>query len=92
MQMRYRRRRRLLINSVFPQTVAASRAAQLHAAEKLYEGLWSITYNLLPHQRRQVLVYPGIPLTTGQKPEVHPGELPRKAEVDVSISKDSRFG
>ena len=78
-----RKRRRSLI---FPQIVAASRAVQLYAAEKLsIKALRFIVCNLLPPPKRQVLAYLGIPLITGQKPEVHPGELPRKAEVDVSI-------
>ena len=71
---------------IFPQIVAASRAVQLYAAEKLsIKALRFIVCNFLPPPKRQVLAYLGIPLVTGQKPEVHPGELPRKAEVDVSI-------
>ena len=71
---------------IFPQIIAASRAVQLYAAEKLsIKALRFIVCNLLPPPKRQVLAYLGIPLVTGQKPEVHPGELPRKAEVDVSI-------
>jgi hypothetical protein len=77
------RKRRSLI---FPQIVAASRAVQLYAAETLsIKALRFIVCNLLPPPKRQVLAYLGIPLVTGQEPEVHPGELPRKAEVDVSI-------
>jgi len=68
------------------QIVAASRAVQLYAAEKLsIKALRFIVCNLLPPPKKQVLAYLGIPLVTGQEPEVHPGELPRKAEVDVSV-------
>jgi len=71
---------------MFPQIVAVSRAVQLYAAEKLStRALRFIVCNLLPPPKRQVLAYLGIPLVTGQEPEVHPGKLPRKAEVDVSI-------
>jgi len=67
-----------------PQIVAASRAAQLYAAEKLsIKALRFILCSLLLPPKRQVLAYLGIPLATGQEPEAHPGELPRKAEVDV---------
>lgn len=70
-----------------PQIVAASRAVQLYAAEKLsVKALRFIVCNLLPPPKKQVLAYLGIPLVTGQKPDPHPGELPRKAEVDVSVS------
>lgn len=70
----------------FPQIAAASRAAQLYAAEKLsIKALRFIVCNLLPPPKKQVLAYLGIPLVTGQGPEAHPGELPRKAEIDVSI-------
>ena len=69
-----------------PQIVAASRAVQLYAAEKLsIKALRFIVCNLLPPPKKQVLAYLGIPLVTGQKPDPHPGELPRKAEIDVSI-------
>ena len=69
-----------------PQIIAASRAVQLYAAEKLsIKALRFIVCNLLPPPKKQVLAYLGIPLLTGQKPDAHPGELPRKAEVDVGI-------
>lgn len=69
-----------------PQIVAASRAVQLYAAEKLsIKALRFIVCNLLPPPKKQVLAYLGIPLVTGQEPDAHPGELTRKAEVDVSI-------
>ena len=81
------RRRRSLI---FPQIFAVSRAVQLYAAEKLStKALRFILCNLLPPPKRQVLAYLGIPLVTGQQPGLHPGKLPRKAEVDVSILFES---
>lgn len=65
------------------EIVAASRAVQLHAAEKLsVKALRFIVCNLLPPPKKKVLAYLGIPLVTGQEPDAHPGELPRKAEVD----------
>lgn len=68
-----------------PQIVTASRAVQLYAAEKLsIKALRFAVCSLLPPPKKQVLAYLGIPLVTGREPEVHPGELPRKAEVDVS--------
>ena len=68
-----------------PQIIAASRVVQLYAAEKLsIKALRFIVCNLLPPPKKQVLAYLGIPLITGQDPDAHPGELPRKAEVDVS--------
>jgi len=91
MQTRYRTNRwgdgddDCLLTLIFPQIVAASRAIQLCAAEKLIKALWFIFCNLLSPPKRQVFTYLGIPLATGQKPEVHPGELPRKAEVDAGI-------
>ena len=79
---RERRQRSL----TFPQIVAASRAAQLYAAEKLsIKALRFIVCNLLPPPKKQVLAYLGIPLAPGQGPEAHPRHLPRKAEIDVSI-------
>lgn len=69
-----------------PQIVAISRAVLLYAAEKLsIKALKFIVCNLLPPPKKQVLAYLGIPLVTGQKSDAHPGELPRKAEVDVTI-------
>lgn len=69
-----------------PQIVAASRAAQLYAAAQLsVKALRFIVCNLLPPPKKQVLAYLGIPVVTGQKPDPHPGELPRKAEIDVGI-------
>lgn len=69
-----------------PQIVAASRAVQLYAAEKLsIKALRFSVCSLLPPPKKQVLASLGIPLVTGQKPDPHPGELPRKAEVDVSV-------
>jgi primary-amine oxidase len=78
-----KRKQRLLI---FRQIVAATRVVQLYAAEKLStKALRFILCNLLLPPKRQVLAYLGIPLATGQEPEAHPGEIPRKAEVEVSI-------
>jgi len=81
-----------------PQIVTVCRAVQLHAAEKLsVKALRFIVCNLLPPLKKQVLAYLGIPLVTGREPEAHPGELPRKAEVDVStlfkcyLSQDPRL-
>lgn len=69
-----------------PQILAASRAVQLYAVERLsIKALRFIVCNLLPPPKKQVLAYLGIPLVTGQNPDPHPGELPRKAEIDVSI-------
>lgn len=68
-----------------PQITAAARVVQLYAAERLYvKALRFIVCSLLPPPKKQVLAYLGIPLVAGQEPGPHPGELPRKAEVDVS--------
>jgi primary-amine oxidase len=74
------------------QITATSRVVQLYAAEILsIKTLRFIVCSLLPPPKKQVLAYLGIPLATGQEPDAHPGELPRKAEVDVSpISKCSK--
>jgi len=77
-------RKRKRPSLIIPQIVAASRATQLYAADKLsIKALRFILCNLLLPPKRQVLAYLGIPLVTGQESEAHPGELPRKAEVDV---------
>lgn len=68
-----------------PQINAATRVVQLYAAEKLsVKALRFIVCSLLPPPKKLVLAYLGIPLAVGQKPDPHPGKLPRKAEVDVS--------
>ena len=70
----------------FPQIITVTRAVQLYATEKLsIKALRFIVCTLLPPPKKRVLAYLGIPLVTGQKPDAHPGELPRKAEVDVSV-------
>lgn len=75
-----------------PQIVAASRVVQLYAAEKLsVKALRFIVCDLLPPPKKHVLAYLGIPLVAGQEPDEHPGELPRKAGVDVSTAKHVIF-
>lgn len=70
-----------------PQIIAATRVVQLYAAEKLsVKALRFIVCSLLLPPKKQVLAYLGIPFAAGQEPDSHPGELPRKAEVDVSTA------